>query len=336
MDRAHLGDVLRCHICGARYAIADDHVTCVNCSRRFPVVDGIPVLVADANPGTALDQFDYDRVMGINAEVIRQTGVEWNGIIAALGDQPETALEIGAGTGVLTQGLLEQESVGRLTATDVSISFLRALAPRLAQFSTPVSLVACDANEVHFREGAFDLVLGRSVLHHLLDYADTLRQCWSVLTPGGVALFYEPVLEGKTFTTFFMSLMLRVDEAAGDGDRLTDDERQQIRKQIRHQMQSTFLPQDRATLSKLEDKYIFKIDEMKQVGRDAGFVEVTFMNDPRSLGYWAYVAHTCQIVGVAPARIQRYQWIEDELRETYGAVFPERLATPVGYFVFRR
>jgi hypothetical protein len=121
--------------------------------------------------------------------------------------------------------------------------------------------------------------------------------------------------QGKTFTTFFMSLMLRVDEAAGDGDRLTDDERQRIRKQIRHQMKSTFLPQDRASLSKLEDKYIFRIDEMKQVGRDAGFAEVTFMNDPRGFGYWAYVAHTCQIVGVAPARIQRYEWIEDEFRE---------------------
>jgi 2-polyprenyl-3-methyl-5-hydroxy-6-metoxy-1,4-benzoquinol methylase len=108
-----------------------------------------------------------------------------------------------------------------------------------------VSLVACDANQAHFREGAFDLVVGRSVLHHLLDYAGTLRQCCSVLTPGGVAVFYEPVLEGKTFTTFFMGLMLRVDEAAGGEDRLTEDERQRIRKQIRHQMKSTFLPQDR-------------------------------------------------------------------------------------------
>jgi ubiquinone/menaquinone biosynthesis C-methylase UbiE/uncharacterized protein YbaR (Trm112 family) len=335
VDLEYLTDVLRCSACGGAYAVSDDRLTCSSCDRCFVVVDGIPVLLDDSTTGTALDGIeDYSAYMGIDESVIRQAGRQWKRIISGLGYTPEHALEIGSGSGALTLGLLEEGIVQHLTATDVSVKFLRSLTSQVGRYSTPVSFVACDANTPHFRPEAFDLVVGRSVLHHLLDYEQTIAHCHSVLRAGGAAVFYEPVLEGQTITTLFMALMLRCDEAT-NGGQLSDMDRQHIRGLIRNQMKSTFL-QDRESLSKVEDKYIFEIEKMKQVGLDAGFTEAEFFNDPRGFGYWGYISHACKVVGIAPEAIRPFRWIEEVFSETYGVIFPEKLVTPTGYFVFRR
>jgi hypothetical protein len=87
---------------------------------------------------------------------------------------------------------------------------------------------------------------------------------------------------------------------------------------------------------KIEDKYIFDIAKMKQVGRDVGFTDVAFVNDPRGLPYWAYVTHPCQVHGVAAEKVRSFKWIEAAFAETFGRIFPDRLVSPTGYFVFRR
>jgi ubiquinone/menaquinone biosynthesis C-methylase UbiE/uncharacterized protein YbaR (Trm112 family) len=335
VDLDHLSDVLRCSVCGAPYAISDDRLTCSSCGRCFVVVDGIPVLLDESTVGTTLDRIDdYGAFMGIDESVIRQTGREWKKIIGRLGYTPEQAFEIGSGTGALTLGLLEEGVVRRLTSTDVSLKFLRSLTSRASGYSIPVSLVACDANEPHFRAEAFDLVVGRSVLHHLLDYDQTLAHCRVMLKSGGAAVFYEPVIEGQTITTLFMALMLRCDDMTS-GAYLSEPDRRHISGLIRNQTKSTFL-RDRESLAKVEDKYIFEIEKMKQVGLDAGFTEVEFFNDTRGLSYWAYISHACRVVGVAPETIRPFKWIEEAFSETYGLMFPERLVTPTGYFVFSR
>jgi ubiquinone/menaquinone biosynthesis C-methylase UbiE/uncharacterized protein YbaR (Trm112 family) len=335
MDLEYLTDVLRCSACGAAYVVSDDRLSCSSCEHWFAVVDGIPVLLEASTTGTALDEIDdYSAYMGIDEAVIRQAGRQWKRVIDGLGYTPENALEIGSGSGALTLGLLEEGVVGHLTATDVSLKFLRPLTSKVARYSTPVAFIACDANTHHFRSEAFDLVLGRSVLHHLLDYEETIAHCYAVLKPGGAAVFYEPVLEGQTISTLFMALMLRSDELT-NGGQFSETDRVRIRGLIRNQMKSTFL-QDREALSNVEDKYIFEIEKLKQVGLDAGFTEVEFLNDPRGFGYWGYISHACKVVGVAPETIRPFRWIEEVFSETYGIIFPEKLVTPTGYFVFRR
>jgi ubiquinone/menaquinone biosynthesis C-methylase UbiE/uncharacterized protein YbaR (Trm112 family) len=331
-----LQDVLRCSLCDGPYEVSPNQITCELCGRSFEVVDDIPVLLDEYTAGTALDRLDdYDAAMGINEAVIDQTRAEWKKILRTLGYRPRHALEIGSGTGVLTFALLEDQAVGRLTVTDVSQRFLQTLTTRLAQYPTPISLVACDANERHFRDGAFDLVVGRSVLHHLLDYEQALAQCRYVLQEGGAAVFYEPVLEGKTITTLFMALMLRCDEAMHAG-LLSDVERDAVRVQIKNQMKSVELPQDRESLAKIEDKYIFEIDDLKQAGRDVGFTDVEFVEDARGLGYWPYLSHTLQVGGIPRERHQPYKWIEEAFMETYGRIYADRLVAPGGHFIFRR
>jgi ubiquinone/menaquinone biosynthesis C-methylase UbiE/uncharacterized protein YbaR (Trm112 family) len=329
-------ETLRCTLCGARYMLGDAVLTCSQCATEFPVVDGIPVLLDDSTRGTALESIDYDAVHGINERMIANMGAQWRQIIEGLELEPEHALEIGAGTGALTLGLLAEKVVPRLTATDISHKFLRMLAPRADADPTPVSLVTCDANEPHFRPEAFDLVVGNSILHHLLDYDLTLRQCHAALKPGGAAVFFEPVLEGKTIITLLLALILRFEEIT-EGNRLSHSERQQIRKQIRHQMKSKLIPLDREALAQLEDKYIFEIDELQRVADEAGFAEVTVINN-RELDptYWPYLARTFSVMGIGADKIEDFRWIGEEFASTYAVMFPEKLVTPMVYFAFRK
>jgi len=329
-------ETLCCSGCGGCYEFGDGVVVCRECGFRFPVVDGIPLLIKDTTIGTSLDEGAYDEIHGITERTVDNTGEQWAKLIAQLGLDGEDALEIGAGSGVLTLGLLRHQAVRELTAIDVSHPFLRMLAPRVSADPTPVSFVVCDANEANFRGEAFGLVLGRSILHHLLDYDVTLRQCHAMLKPGGAAVFFEPVLEGKIVLTLLMALMLRCDETT---DRLlSDTHREKIRQRVRYQTKSAWHPQDRESLSRLEDKYIFRIDELEEKGREAGFTEVEFLNNHGEVdpSYWIYFKRNLKLLGIPPETIERYAWIGEEFANTYGLVFSDRLVTPMGYFVFRK
>jgi 2-polyprenyl-3-methyl-5-hydroxy-6-metoxy-1,4-benzoquinol methylase/DNA-directed RNA polymerase subunit RPC12/RpoP len=328
-------DSLRCSTCGAAFTLEADAVRCDACETRFPVKNHIPLLTTPDTVGTALDAAEYDAVHGVSEKVVAQAGIRWAELIKDLGYVPEHALEIGAGSGVLTLSLLRHKAVRSMTVTDVSEQFLRPLMERLSSDPTPVSLVVCDANEPHFAPETFDLVVGRSVLHHLLAYDRTLRESFAALAPGGAAIFLEPVLEGKAIVALLLALVAECDERA-DPPRLTDHERQRIRKEIEHMTWAS--DRDRGTdeIARGEDKHVFRIDELRRAGTEAGFADVTFVNNGAVWpGYWASVVMSPNL-GIAADRLEPYRWIAQQFAQTYGTMFADRLVTPMGYFVFRK
>jgi hypothetical protein len=110
-----------------------------------------------------------------------------------------------------------------------------------------------------------------------------------------------------------------------------------MRNLFQHQVQSKLQVRDREQLAKREDKYIFSIDGLREVGAQAGFTDVEFFNTHEvTPSYWGYVALTCRQLGVAPEKIARYRWIGVQFAQTYGAMFREQLVASMGYFVFRR
>jgi ubiquinone/menaquinone biosynthesis C-methylase UbiE len=335
-DKQWLTDVLRCARCGEQYSVGDTELDCRGCHMRYPVLDGIAMLTTEATVPTRLEAHDYDDISHLNDRHIATIGRQWSQIISDLGLTPHDALEIGAGSGALTLGLLGERAVDRLTATDVSPEFLRVLASKAGQYRTTLSFVVCDANEPHFRADAFDLVVGRSILHHLLDYDVTLRQCATILKPGGAAVFFEPVLEGKLFVAMLMALVLRCDEMSND-PQLLETHRRRMRRTIAHATSARGAAQDRDALVRIEDKYIFEIDELAAVGRRAGFASVEFVNNGAAgPDYWPNLEWTLEVAGIEAERVRPYRWIGEEFANTYGRTFPEKLVTPMGFFVFRK
>jgi SAM-dependent methyltransferase len=107
------------------------------------------------------------------------------------------ALEVGAGTGYFSLNLLQAGVVRQATCIDISPGMLRALADNAAELGLDVTTTACDAEELPFPDGAFDLVFGHAVLHHLPDLRRAFEEFHRVLSPGGTLAFAgEPSLYG--------------------------------------------------------------------------------------------------------------------------------------------
>ena len=133
----------------------------------------------------------YDSKWGINYDEVGQAQVIGK-LRKALGHEPRRyarALEIGAGTGYFSLNLLCAGVVGQAVATDISPGMLDKLRRSAEELALPVETAACEAAELPFEDGSFDLVFGHAVLHHLPDLGAAFREFRRVLAPGGVVAF---------------------------------------------------------------------------------------------------------------------------------------------------
>src|SRR3954447_720909 len=98
-------------------------------------------------------------------------------------------LEIGAGTGYFALNLLQAGVLREAVCTDISPGMLEALERNAARLGLQVRTRACDAEALPFDDGAFDLVFGHAVLHHLPDLTRAFGEFRRVLRPGGSVVF---------------------------------------------------------------------------------------------------------------------------------------------------
>jgi ubiquinone/menaquinone biosynthesis C-methylase UbiE len=121
-------------------------------------------------------------------------------LLKALGRAPgvfDRALEIGAGTGYFTLNLMRAGVVREAVATDISPRMLEALGRSAEQLGITVETAVCEASDLPFDDGSFDLVFGHAVLHHVPDLHGAFVEFRRVLRPGGMVAFCgEPSRHG--------------------------------------------------------------------------------------------------------------------------------------------
>lgn len=330
-------DLMRCPSCNGSLEILDiPSLRCMSCGSSYDVINNIPILKTDHSLKTSLEELDYDKVHGINEKMIDNTARQWLGIIETLGRETDQnkILEVGAGTGALTLGLLRNARLCTIIATDISTRFLDQLYQH-AQGDKRLMCVNCDGNVLPFNSGAFDLVLGRSILHHLIDYKITLGRTAELLKPGGAGIFFEPIIQGKMYIAHLVSLIVSADQSCGESV-FTKEEINKLNNMVQHITKATWYPQTREKLLKLEDKYIFDIEELKSNAREMGFSHVEFVNQDGNtdLSYWSYFLDTMGILGIERVKFKQFEWMAKSFRETIGVLMGDRLPRPMGYFVF--
>lgn len=182
---------------------------------RYPVVDGVPVLVAKE-----LSLFDPEAIKAGTSRPSQRTGMRWlwwlihhpptlsrnvgssqnyralRGLLhqdAGLHARKPRVLVVGGGAlGVGSEELLRDEYC-ETVETDVYIG------PRTA--------VVCDAHNLPFADGTFDAVVCQAVLEHVLDPWRVAQEITRVLRPNGYVYsevpFMQQVHEGAfDFTRF--------------------------------------------------------------------------------------------------------------------------------------
>lgn len=109
-----------------------------------------------------------------------------------------TALDYGAGTGLLTLALAAR--VRRVLAVDSSAGMLAVLAgkARASRFAN-VETRHADFAQDPLPAGPFDLAASAMTLHHVADVAGLLRKFFALLAPGGQAALADLDAEDGSF-----------------------------------------------------------------------------------------------------------------------------------------
>ena len=110
------------------------------------------------------------------------------------------AMDFGAGTGLVTLGLLAY--VDRLTAVDASGEMLRVLDGKLKALRIGnVHTMLCEIGKTPLPVAEFDLIVSSMVLHHIPDVPEALQRLRPCLRPGGWIALADLDSEDGTFHT---------------------------------------------------------------------------------------------------------------------------------------
>lgn len=224
---------LACPACRMPLARADAAFDCGSCGQRYPVTDGIPVLLAAELAGQKAEQSEYfddwadaerevERPVGtpafhglLLAEKFRR-GVE--GIAGLL--RGRTALAVCGGSG------LDAELLARAGATvvsaDISSGAARRALERARRHRLPLVSIVADAEELPFADRTVDVVYVHDGLHHVERPLAAIAEMARVARLG--VSVNEPARALATELAALAGLALRREEAGNPVRRLTTEE----------------------------------------------------------------------------------------------------------------
>ena len=188
--------------------------------------------------------------------------------------KPYTILDLGAGSGNTTLPLLEMFPHATIVATDLSPDLLAILRARLLSRSdllTRTSFVCVDAMKDYLAEGAFDIVVGGAILHHLKSPEDALRMVYRTLQAGGLGLFFEPFENGNGLLRYVYERILDDPRAASLPWNVADCLR---RLSLDFKVRAGADKSD-PIFNLIDDKWLFTRAYLERVCREVGFSSVS-------------------------------------------------------------
>jgi ubiquinone/menaquinone biosynthesis C-methylase UbiE len=319
--------------CGGTLALDSEGARCTRCGFALAPRDGVLDFVGGARE-TRLDVAAYDKAVGDPAQQTRMFDQLVDVLAKSGKTQIPVTVELGTGTGAWTVGIDRAPQFEELYAVDVSFAFLSLLKKRLSNPRT--HLVCQSAEALEFEPGSVDLVAGRSFLHHILDYEALLAKCARWLKPGGIAVFFEPCMQGKIWVAFFAEAIRRLD-ANLPGERSLSDRQSKILVQTMRHILKEHYNKDLDKLRPIaEDKWIFDLDALRETARKVGFSNVTALDNGGPDRLMAAVKTALISALQDNAAVKRYHSLFESFTATVVLGLPQILTSPMVFFVFAK
>jgi ubiquinone/menaquinone biosynthesis C-methylase UbiE len=328
----------RCFAGNAAALAGNGDRACDRCGRTVSVRDGVIVFIPPENAFNVLEKADYDAAHGVDIATSRSLSRLYaNHIPEELGNDLDV-VEIGSGTGLLTASLGDLPRVGQSVALDISLAFLRTAHQRVMEHSANPrkTVLACaDLNDLPFGESVFDVVVGNSILHHIMDYGALLSRLRFILKDGGVALFSEPCQQGKSLVAFFLGLMVQHDRRSAKPV-LDEGERKRIEGAISVLMRERNVASRPELKLKMEDKHIFMTGKLAEMAADLGYAGFQSRNTSAVTdGYRKFAENTLRVVGLHD-RVAEFSFLFEEFQDKYLYFFADQTETPHQILIFRK
>lgn len=191
---------LRCPVCGAPLNPEEKALICSSpaCGRRFPVIDGVPILINEGASVFKIQDFieRQDTYFNTRSGTLRNLRRFLPGISANIDSEEhyrrlvDLLVELDGsprvlviGGGIVGQGMDEMmaQSNLRLMETDVAIG--------------PRTMLVCDAHDLPFEDASFDGVVAQAVLEHVADPYRCVEEIHRVLRPSGLVYAETPFMQ---------------------------------------------------------------------------------------------------------------------------------------------
>jgi SAM-dependent methyltransferase len=169
------------------------------CGATYPIVDGIPVLISEADSVFSLADFTERRDTFFALTPSRQSR-----LIDALTLGISANYAAGRNYDVLAQRLLASRDHPLVLVLGGSVAGegFEALAhhPGICLVDSDVSfgprtVLICDAHDIPFADGVFDGVVAQAVLEHVADPHRVADEIHRVLAPGGIVYAETPFMQ---------------------------------------------------------------------------------------------------------------------------------------------
>jgi ubiquinone/menaquinone biosynthesis C-methylase UbiE len=269
--------LLRCPKCTGKLTVSPvaDSLTCHSCGQHISGAGGIVDFV-QGKTDTALDVtlYDQQKRVGIAASnaLFQHLKQSSNG---AIGDHLGTVLEIGAGTGLLTLGMLANSRFDLAVVTDISHQMLTLLRSRMPpEINKNVVFATFSGTEPVFADNTIDLCIANSVLHHMPDYQAFLSVMAKALKPGGRAIFVEPSAVYHDIMSRALSDSLCTLLAQVPASQLNPRDITSLAAWISDVRFRLAFPDDTLSISRLEDKHFFSRLSLAETAKAAAFSRV--------------------------------------------------------------
>jgi ubiquinone/menaquinone biosynthesis C-methylase UbiE len=166
-----------------------------------------------------------------------------------------TILDVGSGAGNSALPLLTLCPQSSLIASDLSVELLVLLKDVLQQqrLHEDCLLLQLNAEDLHFREQTFDLVVGAAALHHLFTPEKTIAGCAQILKKGGHAIFFEPFENGHALLSLAYRDILREERSRA----LADESRNFLSGKIQEYHLRKGRDKSRLEFTSVDDKWFF-------------------------------------------------------------------------------
>ncbi len=259
-------------------------MSCKACGTQFPCADGILCFVPEG-VFTKLDDLDYDEHYSVSDETSLQVFADVKETLGRrLKGSYDVLVEIGAGTGGFTKGLLKNISINEAIVTDISpkmLSICKARVENGEHLAKKVTYATYSSAERIFPPESVDCIIGNFVLHHILDYEGFFKDCFATLKHRGTLIFAEPGFKYHQALVLSMSDVLETLVRGGDNN--ADEDLIRLGNWIHELHFNLKYVGDAEVLADREDKHLFLREDVERAAKTANFqlVEVVPYGDRR-------------------------------------------------------
>lgn len=212
-----LKNILACPGCSGNLSFAETEITCGKCHKRYPIVDGIPVLINEDESVFKIGDFRNRSSTTLGFDTLNRGCLRkiWSNIAPGLTlnmrskknlkkfenetlDFSAKPVILVIGGGILGSGMAELIKNNRITLIETDVSF------------GPRTQLICDAHSIPFADSSFDGVVAQAVLEHVADPYKCVSEIYRVLKLGGLIYsetsFIQQVHMGRYDFTRFTDL----------------------------------------------------------------------------------------------------------------------------------